>query len=182
VASRDLRSFKAKHHQQGGASSSDQLRAQKSISPENMPFRSRATLNQAQLNKLLTWLPMPPDPSHPYWDNKCLNCFAYKHRMEKGQVVCTLYLTQGHTSKLYPFREPATHLAPALQPKGNMGDTALPTDRPQSIAVFLHDNTSLTRVIDSLRSIHHRCTLRLWPLPTTTEPHPIPRPTKASSI
>jgi hypothetical protein len=42
-------------------------------SPETMPHRYRASLNQTQLSKLLSWLPLPPDPTHPYWEGRCFD-------------------------------------------------------------------------------------------------------------
>jgi hypothetical protein len=59
-------------------------------SPTVMPYGYRATLNPAQLIYLLSWLPLPPDSTHPYWENRCFDCFAYGNQATKyrTKVVC----------------------------------------------------------------------------------------------
>jgi hypothetical protein len=117
-----------------------------------MPYKYRNSLSRTQLDKVLKWLPLPPDTAHPYWDGRCFRCFAYGHRTDTctGAVVCRACLQQGHTAHLCPAKEPIHDLTTPLQPRGIMGDTNLPKDRPESISVFLHDNTALSRELDRL--------------------------------
>jgi hypothetical protein len=93
AASRDLQFFNRKRNQLSAGPSSQSLPPQQT-SPTGLPYKYRASLTQSQLDKLLTWLPTPSDPSHPYWDQRFYNCFAYGHRVDqcKGKVVCRLCL------------------------------------------------------------------------------------------
>jgi hypothetical protein len=52
--------------------------------------------------------------------------------------------------KAMPIQAAPHGFAPDLRPRGNIGDTGLPTNRPDTVNVFLHDNTTLTRETDRL--------------------------------
>jgi hypothetical protein len=41
-----------------------------------MPYCYRSSLNHHQLGKLLSWLHLPPNPSHTHWEGRCLYCFV----------------------------------------------------------------------------------------------------------
>jgi hypothetical protein len=101
--------------------------------------------------KLLTWLPLPPDPADPYWDNRCFDCFAYGHMVDrcKGPIVCRACLNQGHPSRLCPSMKPLNNITTELRPRGNLGDSAYPTNRPDSITFFLHDNYAMLRLSEA---------------------------------
>lgn len=61
-------------------------------------------LNHKQLTKLLKWLPLPLDPNHPAWRNRCFDCFqiGYTPGACKGNMVCLKCLHSGHSARDCP--------------------------------------------------------------------------------
>jgi hypothetical protein len=98
-------------------------------SPSSMPYRYRSHLNPSQLSQVLTWLPTPPDPTHPYWAERCFECFAHGHQSNRcnGPAVCRNCLKQGHRSKLCPNRKQHNATPDILRPRGA---PYMPTNTP----------------------------------------------------
>lgn len=71
-------------------------------------------LSLDELEKFLSYAPLPPDPSHPTWMNRCLNCFVSGHLTDKctGETICLLCLSGGHAAAYCPHR----HLPPKPPP------------------------------------------------------------------
>lgn len=59
-----------------------------------------------QLTQMFKWLPLPPDPNHPAWKNRCFDYFQTGHAPGacKGNMVCLTCLNSGHPARECPMK------------------------------------------------------------------------------
>jgi hypothetical protein len=46
----------------------------------------RHIISQDEVDELLSWLPLPPNPMQPGWHGRCLRCFVHGHSMNTAAV------------------------------------------------------------------------------------------------
>lgn len=134
-------------------------------------------------------LRLPPNPNHQEWKNRCYNCLAVGHDQNdclSEDRVCARCWKSGHTARDYahPMIAKRQRFDP-LQPQGNLGESGLPTNRPQTAIVFIPQTPHIQRtnselsnaiVIDTkLRPYHNHNTLQSLLMSTcnSTLPYPL---------
>lgn len=95
-----------------------------------------------------TPLPLPPNPADPKWRHRCYNCLKRGHEQNECKAperVCAKCWESGHEAKTCsqpPQQQKKARFDP-LQPRGNMGEAALPPNRPQVANVFIPETTQM---------------------------------------
>lgn len=121
-------------------------------------------------------LPLPPNPTHRRWKNRCYNCLEVGHDQNdcnSDDRVCARCWIAGHMARDCHHTPLARRQRfDPLIPRGNMGEADLPPNRPQATMIFIPEtqhiyntNADLTRaiVIDArLRPDH--CYMTMQPL------------------
>lgn len=103
-------------------------------------------------------LPLPPNPSHPAWKNRCYMCLDIGHDQNdclSEDRVCARCWKKGHLARDCGHSMVAKRQRfDPLEPRSNMGESGLPPNRPQSTVVFIpstphihRTNTELSKAI-----------------------------------
>ncbi|KAF3333369.1 hypothetical protein FCM35_KLT01060 [Carex littledalei] len=119
-------------------------------------------------------LPLPPNPTAPEWRNRCYNCLEVGHDQNdclSEDRVCARCWMKGHQARDcgHSMLAKRQRFDP-LQPRGNLGDSLLPPNRPHATFVYIpttpfiqRTNSELSNavVIDTrLNPYHHADSLQ----------------------
>lgn len=133
-------------------------------------------------------LPLPPRPSHPAWKNRCYMCLDIGHDQNdclSEDRVCARCWKKGHLAKDCGHSMVAKRQRfDPLEPRGNMGDSGLPPNRPKATVVFIpttphihRTNVELSKAImldARLIPSHDHCTTQSLLMSATNSQLPFP--------
>ncbi|KAF3338518.1 hypothetical protein FCM35_KLT17355 [Carex littledalei] len=92
-------------------------------------------------------LPLPPDPTSSAWKGRCYNCLQFGHDQNICPCpdrVCAICWEKGHEARACEQSVLAKRKRfDPLEPRGNLGDSLLPADRPQLATVFLPETRQM---------------------------------------
>lgn len=113
-------------------------------------------------------LPLPPNPTHPRWINRCYNCLEEGHDQNDCLAkdrVCARCWNSGHQAQECRHSLVAKRQRfDLLLPRGNLGEEGLPPNRPESAIIFIletqhinNTNRELARaiILDARLLTHH---------------------------
>ncbi|KAF3329302.1 hypothetical protein FCM35_KLT04633 [Carex littledalei] len=126
------------------------------LPPQNQPWNyfldqnpwSTIALNQSDDPALShPPLPLPPDPTSSAWKGRCYNCLQFGHDQNTCPCpdrVCAICWKKGHEARAcnQSVLSKRQRFDP-LQPRGNLGESLLPSNRPQLATVFLPETRQM---------------------------------------
>lgn len=133
-------------------------------------------------------LPLPPNPTDYRWKNRCYNCLEVGHDQNdclSKDRVCARCWISGHQAKdcRHSMTAKRQRFDP-LVPRGNLGESQLPPNRPESAIVFIPEtqhinntNRELTRaiIIDARLVLSHDTqTVQSFLMKACNTPIPLP--------
>lgn len=151
-------------------------------------FQKALPENDPALQNQLPSLPLPPDPAKVVWKGRCYNCLELGHDQNDCTSIertCAKCRKKGHQARDCKNTALAKrNLFDPLRPRGNLGDSRMPPNRPKLATVFIQETKQMylegldlnrAVVIDvRLRPNHSNETIQSVLMAACNSDHPLP--------